>query len=151
MGSYTQTCSLALLAKCEPETTWQPCHWFVKQSKFINYYAVSVSFIRKKTISPSQGLNPNVAGEPASQVRPLGDKVWRTQFITHPVSCIIAEMPLDKRIRLFSIKFYPETCRLVSSWQVRAATCNYSGQRENIKKRFYWLQRKSSKLLIVTK
>ena len=24
---------MALQAKCEPETTWQPCHWFVSPSK----------------------------------------------------------------------------------------------------------------------
>lgn len=49
-------------------------------------------------MTPGQGLNPNVASEAASQVRPLADEVWRTQVRIHPVSSahIMAEMSLDK-------------------------------------------------------
>ena len=63
-----------------------------------HYYVVSGSFNRKIAMTPGQVLNPNVASEAASQVRPLGDEVWRTQVRIHPVSSahIMAEMSLDK-------------------------------------------------------
>lgn len=65
---FLQTCSLTLPDKCEPEATWQPCHWFVIQSEFTDYYVVSSFFIRKIATPLSQGLNLNVADEAASQI-----------------------------------------------------------------------------------
>lgn len=84
-------------------------------------------------MTPGQGLNPNVASEAASQVRPLGDEVWRTQVRIHPVSSahIMAEMSLDKT-SLF--KSYPEIYTNIFPWQLRAASWNYTGQRKSIKK-----------------
>lgn len=86
-----------------------------------HYYVVSGFFNRKIAMTPGQGLNPNVASEAASQVRPLGDEVWRTQVRIHPVSSahIMAEMSLDKT-SLF--KSYPEIYTNIFPWQLRAAS-----------------------------
>lgn len=119
---------MALQAKCEPETTWQPCHWFVSPSKLtIMLSWVSVSE-KEQWLLIRVWIPEWLMKQPHSYaLKGMKSGAHKSQFILFP----LPTWPHGHGQDFLHLSLI---CRNVFSWQLRAATWNYTDQRKSIKR-----------------